>query len=109
MNPFRTYLKSLTIPEREALAEKVDTSAAYLWQIAYEQRRCSAAMAIEIEKASNQAVRVEDLLSKGIDWAYIRDSAQSIADSPNGVIDSSAASDDTQPNPGGTVDPEEGV
>jgi DNA-binding transcriptional regulator YdaS (Cro superfamily) len=107
MNPFRTYFKALTKEERQALADAVGTSVAYLWQIAYAQRRCSASMAIEIEKATNKAVRVEDLLSD-IDWAYIRSSAQSIADSPNGFTNGIAASDDVQP-PVGDVDPEEGV
>lgn len=98
MDTFRTYFKALTKDEREQLAAQVGTSAAYLWQIAYKQRRCNESMAIEIEKASKGAVRVEDL-RPDVDWAYIRNSAQSIADSEfkgNGVMHDSAASDDTQ-------------
>lgn len=98
MNPFRTYFSALDKTQRESLSKKVKTSVAYLWQIAYEQRRCSESMAIEIEKASNRAVSVEDL-RPDVDWAYMRSSAQSIADSEfqaNGVMHSSAASDDAQ-------------
>jgi DNA-binding transcriptional regulator YdaS (Cro superfamily) len=58
-------------------------------------------LAIEIEKASAGAVRVEDL-RPDVDWAYIRSSAQSIADSD--IVERVKASDDAQNNPGGTVD-----
>jgi len=105
MDTFRTYFKALTKDEREQLAHQVGTSAAYLWQIAYKQRRCNESMAIEIEKASKGAVRVEDL-RPDVDWAYIRSSAQSIADSDfegNGVLHGTAASDDSQP-PVGSAD-----
>lgn len=110
MNTFHAYFKSLSKDERQAVADQVGTSVAYLWQIAYGQRRCAEAMAIEIEKASNGSVRVEDL-RPDVDWAYIRNSAQSIAESEfrgNGVLSESAASDDTQP-PVGDLDKEEGV
>jgi len=107
MDTFRTYFKALTKDEREQLAAQVGTSAAYLWQIAYKQRRCNESMAIEIEKASKGAVRVEDL-RPDVDWAYIRSSAQSIADSEfegNGILHGAAASDDSQP-PVGSADDE---
>ena len=99
MDTFRTYFKGLTKDERQALAGRVGTSVAYLWQIAYKQRRCNESMAIEIEKASNRAVTVEDL-RPDVDWAYVRSSAQSIAES-NGVVERIKASDDVQP-PAGT-------
>jgi DNA-binding transcriptional regulator YdaS (Cro superfamily) len=107
MDNFHTYFKALTKTERDAFAIQVGTSAAYLWQIAYKQRRCNESLAIEIEKASKGAVRVEDL-RPDVDWAYIRSSAQSIADSEfrtNGVMHGSAAADDSQPPVGerGTV------
>ncbi|MFL9904686.1 YdaS family helix-turn-helix protein [Paraburkholderia fungorum] len=105
MDTFHTYFKALTKAEREAFAAQVGTSVAYLWQIAYKQRRCAESLAIEIEKASRRAVKVEDL-RPDVDWAYVRSSAQSIADSEfqgNGVLHSSAAEDDAQNNPGGTV------
>lgn len=102
MNTFRTYLKALTKPQRETLAAQVGTSAAYLWQIAYRQRRCSESMAIEIEKATKRVVQVEDLRAD-VDWAYIRDSAQSIADSSS-IVDRGAAADDVQPPVGGSLD-----
>ncbi|TCG09322.1 hypothetical protein BZM27_05845 [Paraburkholderia steynii] len=94
MDTFRTYFKGLTKAERDALAKQVGTTAAYLWQIAYKQRRCNESMAIEIEKASQRAVTVEDL-RPDVDWAYVRNSAQSIADSE--IVDRAQASDDAQP------------
>jgi len=105
MDTFHTYLKGLTKDERQALADRVGTSVAYLWQIAYKQRRCKESMAIEIEKASNRAVRVEDL-RPDVDWAYVRASAESIAESApqDGATDRAAASDDVQP-PVGSADP----
>lgn len=106
MNTFHAYFKALSKDARQAVADKVGTSVAYLWQIAYEQRRCAESLAIEIEKASNRAVKVEDL-RPDVDWAYVRSSAQSIADSEfhsNGVLPASAAGDDTQPPVGGMPD-----
>lgn len=106
MDTFHAYFKSLSKDQREAFASQVGTSVAYLWQIAYKQRRCNESLAIEIEKASGQQVRVEDL-RPDVDWAYIRDSAKSIADSaPPTVVDRTAASDDAQPPVGGSVDDE---
>jgi DNA-binding transcriptional regulator YdaS (Cro superfamily) len=101
METFHTYFKGLTKAQREAFAAKVGTSVAYLWQIAYKQRRCVESLAIEIEKASNRAVRIEDL-SPDVDWAYVRNSAQSIADSD--IVERIKATDDAQNNPGGSVD-----
>jgi DNA-binding transcriptional regulator YdaS (Cro superfamily) len=94
MDTFHTYFKALSKAERDAFAAQVGTSAAYLWQIAYKQRRCAESLAIEIEKASKGAVRVEHL-RPDVDWAYIRSSAQSIADSD--IVDRAKASDDVQP------------
>lgn len=105
MDIFHAYFKDLSKPERESFARTVGTSVAYLWQIIYGQRRCSESMAIEIEKASGRAVRVEDI-RPDVDWAYIRESARSIAESPNGVTERAAASDDTQPPVGGSTDGE---
>lgn len=97
MDAFHNYLKSLTKPERESLAGAAGTSLAYLWQIAYKQRRCNESMAIEIEKASKRAVRVEDL-RPDVDWAYVRSSAQSIADSAEpDTVDRMKSTDDVQP------------
>jgi len=101
MDIFRTYFKALAKDERASLAEQVGTSVAYLWQIAYGQRRCKESMAIEIEKASRRAVRLEDL-RPDVDWAYVRSSAQSIAESER-INESVQSTDDTQPPAGGTL------
>lgn len=105
MDIFHAYFKALSKADRGAFAEAVGTSVAYLWQIIYGQRRCSESMAIEIEKASGRSVRVEDV-RPDVDWAYIRESARSIAESKNGVADRAAASDDTQPPVGSSTDEE---
>jgi DNA-binding transcriptional regulator YdaS (Cro superfamily) len=67
-------------------------------------------MAIEIEKASKRAVRVEDL-RPDVDWAYVRSSAQSIADSPErDAVDRMKSSDDVQPPVGTpTAKPKKGA
>lgn len=106
MDAFHIYLKGLTKEQRAELAEKCGTSVAYLWQIAYEQRRCREALAIEIEKATGRKVTVEDL-RPDVDWAYVRSSAQSIAESPRDDVGRIEASDDAQP-PAGTSDREVG-
>lgn len=98
MDNFHTYFKGLTKEQREAFAAQVGTSAAYLWQIAYKQRRCNESLAIEIEKASKGAVRVEHL-RPDVDWAYIRSSAQSIADGD--IVERVKATDDAQNPTGG--------
>lgn len=105
MDAFHTYLKGLTKDQRAELAAQVGTSVAYLWQIAYKQRRCKESMAIELEKATARRVRMEDL-RPDVDWAYVRSSAQSIAESSldAGRLESS---DDVQP-PAGTSDRKEG-
>jgi DNA-binding transcriptional regulator YdaS (Cro superfamily) len=100
MNTFHTYFKALSKDERQAVADQVGTSVAYLWQIAYGQRLCRESLAIEIEKASKGTVRVENL-RPDVDWAYIRNSAQSIAESE--IVDRIKATDDAQNNPGGTI------
>ncbi|NDV77290.1 helix-turn-helix domain-containing protein [Burkholderia cenocepacia] len=106
MDAFHIYLKGLTKEQRAELAEKCGTSVAYLWQIAYEQRRCREALAIEIEKATGRKVKVEDL-RPDVDWAYVRSSAQSIAESARDDVGRIEASDDAQP-PAGTSDREAG-
>ena len=55
----------------KALAEQVGTSPAYMSQIANGHRRASGEMAIAIEKATNGAVRCEDI-RPDIDWTVLR-------------------------------------
>jgi DNA-binding transcriptional regulator YdaS (Cro superfamily) len=104
MQTFHSYFKRLSKSEREAFAEAVDTSVAYLWQIIYEQRRCKEGLAIEISKASNGEVPLSDL-RPDVDWDYVRRAAESITNSeaPSDAVDRGAASDDMQVT-GGTPD-----
>lgn len=73
MDKFRTYLKSIKPAGVAALAKAVGTSPGQLWQIAGGHRLCREKLAIEIEKATNKAICVEDL-RPDVDWGYLRDS-----------------------------------
>ena len=68
------YLKSLTNEQQAAFAAQCQTSAGQLKQVAYGHRRASAALAINVERASDGVVRCEDL-RPDIDWAYLRGTA----------------------------------
>lgn len=68
------YLKSLTNEQQVAFAAQCQTSGGQLKQVAYGHRRASAALAINVERASGGEVRCEDL-RPDIDWAYLRGTA----------------------------------
>ena len=69
----KTYLKSLPVGDRKALAERCDTSLQHLKNIADGFRKCGEKLAIEIEKNSSGAVTCEELRDD-VDWAYLRGS-----------------------------------
>jgi DNA-binding transcriptional regulator YdaS (Cro superfamily) len=100
MDTFHSFFKALSKDEREAFAKTVGTSVAYLWQIIYKQRRCSESLAIEISKASKGSVHF-GILRPDVDWAYVRNSAQSILEDSIDEVDRVESSDDVQP-PAGT-------
>ncbi|WCM21405.1 helix-turn-helix domain-containing protein [Paraburkholderia bryophila] len=81
---------------KSALARAVGVKPPTVQQWCNGERPIPPSKCIEIERATKREVRVEEL-APDIDWAYIRDSAQSIADS-------SDASDDAQPPVGGSID-----
>lgn len=90
-----------------ALASHLGVSQGRVWQW-LNGEQVTPKYCPEIEVWSNREVTCEELNST-VKWNYVRESAQSIADSPNSIVDSAAASDDAQPPVGGTVDPEEGA
>ena len=65
------YLKSIPMAERSDFAARCGTSFEYLRQIAYGNRICREATAINIERESGSAITCEDL-RKDVDWAFIR-------------------------------------
>lgn len=67
----KNFLKGMTLSEREAFALSCSTTVGNLNQIIYVNKKCSAALAIRIDKASDGAVTCDDLCPDA-DFAYIR-------------------------------------
>ncbi len=67
------YLKGLDKASTDDFARKCGTSVGQLKQVAYGNRRASAALAVSIEKQTNRVVTCEQLRSD-IDWAFLRGS-----------------------------------
>lgn len=67
------YLKSLDKTSLDAFAARCGTSVGQLKQVAYGNRRASAALAVGIERESAGSVTCEQLRAD-IDWAYLRGS-----------------------------------
>ncbi|MGV8860166.1 MAG: transcriptional regulator [Pseudomonas sp.] len=67
------YLKAMNKTDLEIFANRCGTSAGQLRQVAYCNRRASAALAVSIERESKGAV-VCEVLRPDIDWAYLRSS-----------------------------------
>lgn len=65
------YLNNLPVEQRADFAAACGTSFDYLRQIGYGNRPCREALAIKLERATNRALRCEDLCP-GVDWAYLR-------------------------------------
>lgn len=70
-----SYIKGLSVDERESFAGRCETSVGYLKQVAYGNKLCGESLAIRIERESGRAVRCEDLRSD-VDWAYLRGTAK---------------------------------
>ncbi|MBN3848651.1 helix-turn-helix domain-containing protein [Paraburkholderia sp. Ac-20342] len=89
------------VGSKSALARAVSVKPPTVQQWCNGERPVPPNKCIDIERATGRRVRVEDL-RPDIDWAYIRDSAQSIVDSDIGERDKAA--DDAQNPTGGTSD-----
>lgn len=81
-----------------ALAHHLGVSQGRVWQW-LNGEKVTPKYCPEIEKWSNREVTCEEL-NDSVNWKYVRESAQSIADSD--VIERAKASDDAQPPVGGT-------
>lgn len=67
----KSFLASLTVQEKDVFAKKCSTTVGYLNQIMYGNSKCSASLAIKIDKESKGLVSC-DLLCPDADFNYIR-------------------------------------
>ncbi len=73
-NQLKVFLKGMKAEDKEVFAKKCLTTVGNLNQIIYVNGKCSAALAIRIDKASNGAVLC-DALCPDADFNYIRQQA----------------------------------
>lgn len=107
MDKLLAYLNSLSPAAQRDFARRCGTTIGYLRKAISTGQRLGLELCINIDRESAGVVRCE-YLAPYVDWAYVRNSAQSIADSaPPDVIDRAKSSDDTQPPTGGNTDSSE--
>lgn len=72
MEELKAYLRSLEGEDAKlAFAKRCGTSLNYLKSVAYNAKKASESLAINIERESSGAVKVE-MLRPDVDWAVIR-------------------------------------
>jgi len=69
---FTAYFKSLTVPERDDLARKVNSSRGHLQNIAYGYKPCSTELAAALEFESKGKAYCEDLCANET-WVRMKD------------------------------------
>ena len=74
----KSFLDSIPPDEREAFAVRCGTSIGHLRNISYGYRSCAESLAINIERETHGAVRVEEL-RPDVDWQYIRGTEPQVA------------------------------
>ncbi|WP_034583164.1 YdaS family helix-turn-helix protein [Acinetobacter sp. HR7] len=74
----KNYLSQLAPNERKAFAKRCKTSLGYLNQIMYGNSKCSASLAIKIDKESGGQVKCDSLCPEA-DFEYIRNQALSLS------------------------------
>lgn len=67
------YIKILDKAKLDDLAERCETTAGQLKQIAYGNRRASVRLAVSLERETQGKVTCEQL-RPDVDWAYLRGS-----------------------------------
>lgn len=67
----KSFLAGLSVKDKSAFAERCSTTVGYLSQIMYGNSKCSASLAIKIDKESNGVVSC-DLLCPEADFDYVR-------------------------------------
>ena len=70
-NELKSFLIGLSAQDKDAFAERCSTTVGYLNQIMYGNSKCSASLAIKIDKESNGVVSC-DLLCPEADFDYVR-------------------------------------
>jgi DNA-binding transcriptional regulator YdaS (Cro superfamily) len=70
----KTYLATLTLKQRAALAKRCKTTAGHLRNVSYGDRTCGESLAIDLERESGGLVTCEEMRAD-VDWAYIRGTA----------------------------------
>ncbi|WP_313135601.1 transcriptional regulator [Stutzerimonas nitrititolerans] len=73
------YIKSLDKDGLQQLAAKCQTTPGQLRQVAYGNRRASAALCIALDRASAGAIPCEET-RPDIEWAYLRGTARRCAE-----------------------------
>ena len=74
MTDRRTYLNSLPVVEQQLFAERCGTSIGYLRKAISAGQKLGADLAVNIERESGGAVRVESVRAD-IDWSFIRNTS----------------------------------
>ena len=74
MNKLREYLNSLPVDEQHKFARRVGTSVGYMRKAISTNQRLGVGLLVEIERATDGAVRCEDL-RPDVDWSVIRGTA----------------------------------
>lgn len=67
----KNYLSTLTLKQRDALAERCGTSAGHLRNVSYGYRSCGESLAIALERESGGSVTCEEL-RPDVDWSVLR-------------------------------------
>jgi DNA-binding transcriptional regulator YdaS (Cro superfamily) len=67
----KNYLSTLTLKQRDALAERCRTSAGHLRNVSYGYRSCGESLAIALERESGGSVTCEEL-RPDVDWSVLR-------------------------------------
>lgn len=67
----KQYLSTLTLKQRDALAERCGTSAGHLRNVSYGYRSCGESLAIALERESGGSVTCEEL-RPDVDWSVLR-------------------------------------
>lgn len=71
LTKFHVYLLSLDKAERQAFADRCNSTVGHLMQIAYGNRIPRSVLTIAIERESKGVIRCEDV-NPDADWSYLR-------------------------------------
>lgn len=75
MQEILDYLRSLSPPEREAFAERCQTSVGYLRKAVSTKQQLGVELCIHLDRESGGVLKCERLFP-GLDWDYLRKAAQ---------------------------------